>query len=113
MRAASSLATSELPLQKSTDRRADASRCQTERSCVVQGPAGNFLLVIEDKCRILPHLEVLNMKWTRITDASVPQLMKLKSLRDFNPIETRLTRDGEAALRRANPQLSIAIDAPP
>lgn len=59
------------------------------------------------------HLEVLDMKWTRITDASVPYLIKLKTLRDFNPIETRLTSNGKAALRQVNPHLSIAIDAPP
>ena len=53
------------------------------------------------------------MKWTGITDASVPHLIKLKSLRDFNPIETRLTSKGENVLRRANPQVSIAVDAPP
>lgn len=61
----------------------------------------------------LPQLEVLDMKRTRITDASLPHLIKLKTLRNFNPIETGLSRNGEAVLRLANPQLNIAIDAPP
>ena len=61
----------------------------------------------------LSQLEQLDMKHTRITQDSLPHLIKLKNLREFNAIETRFYHQGGSALQRANPRVSIAVDAPP
>ncbi len=55
----------------------------------------------------LPYLEALDLDETKVTDAGLSHLTKLKSLHDLNLTGTQVTDAGVAELQGSLPKLKI------
>ncbi len=55
----------------------------------------------------LPGLEYLNLNRSSVTDANVPELSLLKSLRSLRLLETEVSDEGERELQKALPHCTI------
>lgn len=57
---------------------------------------------------VFPNLQRLSLRATKITDESVPALVKMKELRVLDVGDTKLTEKGKAAIREAFPEIALS-----